>query len=53
MRYCQVKAVSATKQTDNKPKFTTTPKKVEVKKKTRTKQVVEKDNANNVNNVTE
>jgi hypothetical protein len=48
MRYCQVKAVSATKQTDNKPKFTTTPKKKETKKKTRTKQVIENDSANNV-----
>lgn len=48
MRYCQVKAVSATKQTDNKPKFTTTPKKKGTKKKTRTKQVIENDSANNV-----
>ena len=48
MRYCQVTAVSATKQADNKPKFTTTPKKAEVKKKTRTKQVIESDNVNNV-----
>ena len=48
MRYCQVKAVSATKQTDSKPKFTTTSRKKETKKKTRTKHVIEPDNINTV-----